>query len=425
MQRVLIAFALFALVALPAVADEAQPKKYTAKELEEIVGPVALYPDQVLSSVLPATTAPLDVLKAARWLAAQKGEVKGAPENSDWDPSVQALVQFPDVLQWMSENLDWMEQMGYAVAHQESDVLGAVQAFRKKAKDTGNLESNDKQKIVVEKETQVIYVQPAKPEVIYVPQYNPVYVTQPVHTHPPSYAGHFWAGFTAGVVGAWAFHEIGWGHHHGHGHYGSIHVHKSAHFNYNRSGQINRTNFNNVNRTNINKWQPSRNNMRIQPTRPPRGPGGKVGGARTPTWNQRRSPAQPARGGMRAPVRRPPTGGQPRPGFGTGRRPSPSPSVGGGRSRIPEFGSGQRPGTRPTTRPDRRRTGAQGRSGLGGSRSGSTARRNSQRGRSSLGSGRSRSGGRSLGGRSRSGGGRSLGGRSGGGRSRGGGGRRR
>ncbi len=399
------------LIAIPAYGDD-ESKTYTAKELEDIVGPVALYPDQVLASVLPASTDPLDVLKASRWLAEQEGEVKEAPAEENWAAAVQALVQFPDVLQWMSENLSWMEQMGYAVSNQQEDVLAAIQNFRKKAKDTGNLETNDKQQVIYEEETQIIQIQPAQPEVIYVPQYDPVYVTQPVATQPASYGGYFWAGFTAGVIGAWAFHEIGWGsHHYGHGYGGGgIYVNKEANFNFNRNGELNRTNIGNINR-----FQPSRESMRIQPSKPPRGRGGQVGKTRQPQWDKRRSSAKPARGGMKAPARRPTKGTQPRPSFGA--RPTPSPAVGGSR--------GTQQG-RPTgaARPDR--GSSAGRSGLGGSRSGSSARRDSSRGRSSLGSGHSGGsrGGASRGGAARGSGGRSRGG-FGGGRGGGGRGRRR
>ncbi|MDJ0976495.1 MAG: DUF3300 domain-containing protein [Planctomycetota bacterium] len=408
MKRIALSL-LIVLVAIPAAADEeADRKTYTAKELEEIVGPVALYPEQVLSSVLPATTAPLDVIKAARWLSQQEGEVEAAPEDAGWDAAVQALIQFPDVLQWMAENLEWMEQMGYAVINQEEDVLAAIQTFRKKTKDAGNLESNDKQQVVVEEETQIIQIQPAEPTVIYVPQYDPVYVTQPVASHPPSYGGYFWAGVTVGVLGAWAWHEIKYG-----GGYwgGGIHYHREVNFNYNRNGQINRTD---INRNNLNRWKASPDRMRTQPVRAPRGAGGRVGYTRKPQWDKRRSPVKTGRGGVTAPKRRPSAGGGRRPAATPRRGPSPSPALGGNRARIPESPRG---GASRGARPDRRAA-PSGRSGLGGNRSGSSARRSSNRGRSSLGSSRSRSGGRSARG---GGGGR----RGGGGARRGGGGRRR
>jgi hypothetical protein len=419
------------LLFAPAFADEdAGDKKYTAEELEEIVGPVALYPDQVLASVLPATAVPLDVVKASRWLAQQQGEVEGAPEDSGWDGSVQALVQFPDVLQWMNENPDWMEQMGYAVSVQQEDVLAAIQGFRKKSKDAGNLESNDKQQVIVEQETQIIQVQPAQPEVIYVPQYNPVYVTQPAASYPPSYPGTFFAGFAAGAIGAWAVHEIRWGgHSHPHyGHYGGggLYVNNSPTFNFNKNGQINRVSGARVNSGTA--WRSKKTAAQL-PARAPRARGGAVARPRTPTWNQRRSPARPAKGGMRAPQRRPTQGARPRPAPGGGRRPTPAPGVRPGAGGRPSFGAGgadrrpgggaaggqKRPATRPSGgrqasqhRPDRNRAAASNRSSFGGSRTGASAHRNSQRGRSSMGSSRSRSsGGRaSSGGRSRGGGGR-------------------
>src|SRR5262245_23901533 len=86
----------------------AAPSLYTAAQLKELVGPVALYPDVVLANLLPATTVPTDVLAAARYVEQQGGKTAAVPPGTTWDQSVQALLQFPDVLRWMSENLDWL-----------------------------------------------------------------------------------------------------------------------------------------------------------------------------------------------------------------------------------------------------------------------------------------------------------------------------
>jgi len=411
------------LLAAPAAADEsgaaaADAEKYSGEELAEIVGPIALYPDIVITSVLPASTEPMDVVSAARWLEKQEGEVKGAPEDSTWSDAVQALVQFPDVLIWMNENLDWMKELGYAVSVQQEDVLAAIQAFRKKSKDAGNLESNEKQTIV--ENNNIIEVQPADPQVVYVPQYNPVYVTQPAASYPATYRGTFWAGFAAGAVGAWAVHSIRWGGYHG-GHYsgGGIHINNSPTYNFNKGGTINRVGTSGAGRT----YRPKHPaNTRAGGGAPRRG--GSLARPRSPTWSSQCSKARSPQGGLRAPSRKPSASrpsGRSRPA--PSRRPSKAPSARPSRSRSP----------RTSARPDRSRP-PRSKSSLGGSnRGGSAARRSSSRGHrsqtksrsgassrsrsSSAGRSRSSSAGRSRsssGGRSRSSGG-----------SRGGGGRRR
>lgn len=103
-SRYLVPLLLLVLVSpLPARGGD---DRYSPGELEEIVGPIALYPDIVLASLLPASTAPTDVVQAARWVGSQEGEITQVPEGMNWDPAVEALVQFPDVLVWMSDNLD-------------------------------------------------------------------------------------------------------------------------------------------------------------------------------------------------------------------------------------------------------------------------------------------------------------------------------
>ncbi|MDF1702978.1 MAG: DUF3300 domain-containing protein, partial [Planctomycetota bacterium] len=223
-----------------AQVDTSAGDKYSEAELKEIVGPIALYPDIVISSLLPASTEPIDVVRGARWVKAQGGEVKEIPEDMTLADSVQALVQFPDVLQWMSENLEWLEQLGYAVTNQNEDVLTAIQKFRKESKDAGNLESNEQQQVI--ENNNVIEVQPADPEVVYIPTYDPVYVTQPVAT--PVYGAYvhplvsFGVGFAVGAVGAWAWHSIGWGGGWRGG--GSININNSPTYNFNKGGNINR-----------------------------------------------------------------------------------------------------------------------------------------------------------------------------------------
>jgi len=154
--RRLLLLLMFAWVAvgLPAAAQSS----YSAQELDQLVAPVALYPDPLLSNVLVATTFPDQVKQAA---------ASGKP-NSSWDASVQALCSYPEVLSMMAKNTDWSNAIGWACSNQVQDVSDAVQRFRYKAKGAGSLQSNDKVQVIEEGTT--IRIEPANPQVIYVPQ---------------------------------------------------------------------------------------------------------------------------------------------------------------------------------------------------------------------------------------------------------------
>jgi hypothetical protein len=155
-------------------------------ELEELVGRIALYPDPLLGIVLPASTYPLQVVQAARFIDehAIDGTLQPSP---DWDDSVVALLNYPEVLAMMNEDLDWTWALGEAVLTQQEDVLGAIQDFRNRAHAAGNLRSDERQ--VVNRSDTVIEVVPANPEVIYVPYYEPrrvvVYHPAPVIWYYP------------------------------------------------------------------------------------------------------------------------------------------------------------------------------------------------------------------------------------------------
>jgi hypothetical protein len=163
--------------------------------LDSLVAPIALYPDSLLAQVLAASTYPLEIVQAHRWLKANtklKGEeLTKAAAKQPWDPSVQALVAFPDVLKRLDEGLQWTTDLGNAFLEQQGEVMDAVQRMRKKAKDSGKLESSKEQKVevrTVESKT-VIVIEPADPQVVYVPSYNPVvvYGPAPVYAYPPVY----------------------------------------------------------------------------------------------------------------------------------------------------------------------------------------------------------------------------------------------
>lgn len=180
----------------PAVAPEAaSPGKpvITQQELDQMLAPIALYPDSLLSQILMAATYPLEVVEAARWSKANPnltGEqaVQAVAQNS-WDPSVKSLAAFPQILTMMDEHLTWMERLGDAFLAQQTQVMDTVQSLRQKAYDAGNLKSSDQ--IRVEQQGPAIVVEPPTPEVVYVPYYDPLVVYGPWWW--PAYPPIYWA----------------------------------------------------------------------------------------------------------------------------------------------------------------------------------------------------------------------------------------
>ena len=151
----------------------------SADEFQQLVAPVALYPDSLVAQILAAATFPDQVSAASNWLQ-QHQELKGsalmqAVDTQPWDPSVKALTQFPSVLSNLAKNLSWTSALGEAYGTQAADVMTAVQVLRAKAQAAGNLKSGS-QITVVQQSPQVIVIQPANPQVVYVPQYNPTVV---------------------------------------------------------------------------------------------------------------------------------------------------------------------------------------------------------------------------------------------------------
>lgn len=187
-----------------------------AAELEKLVGPIALYPDDLLAILLPASTTPIEIVKAQRFLEKRRNNVKLQPDSS-LPESVRNLLNYPDVVRKMSDDLDWTDDLGKAVASQQKDVIDAIQAFRRRVYAVGNLKTDDKQVIVVEKE--VIKVVQADPQVIYVPQYQPTVVVvaqpapivayyptpYPVYYYPYPPGATFATGFFVGAATAYAF----------------------------------------------------------------------------------------------------------------------------------------------------------------------------------------------------------------------------
>ena len=182
----------FAQQAPPAQTQAAAPE-FTQAELEQILAPIALYPDDLLTQVLAASTYPLEVVMANRWVEqpankALKGDaLLKALDGQDWDASVKSLVPFPSVLKTMSDQLDWMQKLGDAFLAQQSDVFAAVQALRGRAQTAGTLQTNAQQ--TVTQDGPAIVIAPTQTNTVYVPAYNPTvaYGAWPYPSYPPPY----------------------------------------------------------------------------------------------------------------------------------------------------------------------------------------------------------------------------------------------
>jgi hypothetical protein len=195
----------------PAAKPAADQPLLKAAELEALVAPIALYPDDLLSLVLMASTYPLEVVEAQRWLDANKKltdeQRKAALAKLDWDQSVKSLVATPTVVDMMSTQLDWTRKLGDAVLAQEADVMDAIQRLRAKARTRDKLVSTRQQKVTVQNTgtRQYIAIEPVDPDVIFVPYYEPavVYGDWPYLDYPPyffPYPGYFASDVLAGGI---------------------------------------------------------------------------------------------------------------------------------------------------------------------------------------------------------------------------------
>ena len=193
----------------PATSAPTQTAPSSAKllkpeEIEALVAPIALYPDNLLSLVLMASTYPVDVVQADRWLKNNKklkdGQLKTEVDKQAWDDSVKSLVATPDVLAMMSSKLDWTVKLGEAVVAQQPDVMDAIQRLRAKADGNNKLASTKQQKVTKSQEGSrtIIAIEPSEPDMLYVPYYDPavVYGTWPYADYPPYYWGY--PGYIAG-----------------------------------------------------------------------------------------------------------------------------------------------------------------------------------------------------------------------------------
>lgn len=218
----LVALSL-AWVAAPALAEPAAPT-FKREELQQLLAPIALYPDALLAQVLMASTYPLQVAQAARWQddnAKLTGDaLDKALVAKEWDPSVKSLVAVPSVLKMMSDKLEWTQKLGDAFLAQQADVMKEVQYLRAKAEEAGNLKSNKQQ--TVKKTESVIVIEPASPKVVYVPVYSPtvVYGSWWYPAYPPYYfapppgaafvSGFFWGSAVAISANYWGWGRCDW-----------------------------------------------------------------------------------------------------------------------------------------------------------------------------------------------------------------------
>jgi hypothetical protein len=186
-------------------ARDEQPVRYSATQLENLVSPIALYPDALLAQVLVAATFPDQVEDAAKYVRANgTGDIDDQP----WDVSVKSVAHYPSALNALADKLDWTTALGTAYANQSSDVMRAVQRLRSMAADQGNLVSNEQQRIVREQDNFVIV--PAQPRVIFVPVYDP-YV---IYTRPVFAVGHYSRYWSFGIgfpIGSWLAYDCDWG----------------------------------------------------------------------------------------------------------------------------------------------------------------------------------------------------------------------
>ena len=227
--RYALCWIIAGLVAAPLVSfcasASADDKPFKPEELDQMLAPIALYPDPLLAQILIASTYPLEVVQADRWVKQNSNldqdEINAALDKMDWDPSIKALVPFPDVLSMMNEQLDWTQKLGDAFLAQQDDVMDSVQKLRAEAHAQDNLESTGEQQVIVQ--DNIIQIEPADPQVIYVPAYDPVvvYGAWPYPAYPPYYwaapvvgAGlAFAAGVAVGVAWSHGWGNWNWGNH--------------------------------------------------------------------------------------------------------------------------------------------------------------------------------------------------------------------
>lgn len=221
----------------PSVPLSAAPP-FSPQQLDQMLAPIALYPDPLIAQILMAATYPLEVVEAERWLqvpanASLEGDaLTAALQEQSWDPSVESLVPFPQILKMMDDNLEWTEKLGDAFLAQQADVMDSVQRLRRSGKAAGGLASTAQQTVTTQDD--MVVIEPVNPAVVYVPCYNPVlvYGVWPWPDYPPY-------GWPCGGFGWWIGIPIvyplwGWSHWHWRHHRLDIDAHKFNQINFHR-----------------------------------------------------------------------------------------------------------------------------------------------------------------------------------------------
>ena len=196
------------------------PEPLSADEMEMLVARIALYPDELVAVITGASLYPLQVVEAARFLD-QYAKDKNLKPKENWDGSVMSLLNYPDIVKMMSDDLEWTQQLGDSIAYQQKDLLVAIQQLRDEAVAKGVMKTDDKIEVV--KENDNVVIKSTKPEVIYVPQYppqmlyEPKYAYQPISYYPDPYPNYwyptatFFAGAVTGAIWAAAVDWDDWG----------------------------------------------------------------------------------------------------------------------------------------------------------------------------------------------------------------------
>jgi hypothetical protein len=219
---ILLCCSILFVTAPAGFAHEDQSAKLTSDELNQLVAPIALYPDALIAQILAASTYPTEIVEADRWMEKHsklKGKHLAKEVNKQpWDPSVKALTQFPSVLANMDQNLSWTSSLGQAYMNEPQDVMDTIQAMRERAKQAGNLKTTSQEKVI--QKGQTIVIEPAEPSVVYVPEYDPwIVYGAPIGIWPDWYwyPGLFFPGpgIAFGIgFGVGFFGGFGWGWHH-------------------------------------------------------------------------------------------------------------------------------------------------------------------------------------------------------------------
>jgi hypothetical protein len=196
------AISVRAQMAVPPPMPAYQPLAY--QQLDRLLGPIALYPDSLIAQILPASTLPTQIVMADRYVSG--GGDPNQIDQQPWDPTVQALARYPNVLKWMDDNLDWTTELGQAFLNQQQDVMDSIQRLRQSAYNFGNLQSTPQQQVI--NDGSDFEIVPVDPQVIYVPVYQPDQVYYQTAGGGPFIT--FGIGF---AVGAWLDCDFDWGHH--------------------------------------------------------------------------------------------------------------------------------------------------------------------------------------------------------------------